>query len=341
MKVNVLLFTEIMASLLGSGLSLQESLAIAATIPAGSNDRNFFRSLSKGVMEGKVLSEVIKEYENQFGVLYVSLIQIGEETGKLSEVFEKLTEFLKGKKETKEQILKNSIYPVLVLLTAILVVFVIVAFVFPRLEGILEAFGGISDELGRKIDTLETSIKWTGFIVSIICLGVVLVSILYRFEKKVRFFFDSMLINIPVLSKYIIYSETYDFAFSMKLLSNEYYPFEKSMLLSSKVIKNKAYQKSVLSVYEKVIQGKQIGKSFEEEKYFPEYLVSWIKIAEKNGNLKNSFTNIYEFFRKEMRNFSSRFSTILEPLFILITGLIVIGIIVQFVIPIFNMVGTL
>lgn len=341
MRINVLLFTEIMASLLQSGLSLQDSLILAAIIHTKQKDKIFCNEISKGILEGKVLSECLKSYEKQFGFLYISFIQVGEQTGKLPEVFEKLSGYLKGKKQTKDQIIKNLIYPVLVLITAIIVVFVIVLFVFPRLQGILDAFGEVSEELAGRMDALELSVKWSGGIILLSCFLFSVLSIICHFGKKTRMFIDSLILRIPVISKYVIYSETYDFAFSMKLLSSEYYPFEKSLLLSSKVIKNQRYKKSVVSVYEKVKQGNPIGKSFEEEKVFPEYLVSWIKIAEKNGNLLNSFAHIYEYFKREMENYSSGFFKTLEPVFILITGLIVIGIIVQFVLPIFNMVGTL
>lgn len=341
MKVNVLLFTEIMSSLLHSGLSLQDSLKVAEGILTNKNDKLFCKEILKRISEGNILSDELGKFKKTFNPLYISFVKIGEETGSLAEVFGKLTDYLKTKKESKDKMTQNLMYPLLVLLTAVIVVLVIIFFVLPKLEGIFEVFGEVSDQLKLKINKLETGMKITGIIFLFFILTISVLSICYKSIRTVKKTIDRLLLRIPFVSKLIIFSNTNDFSFSMKLLSSAYEPFDKSILLSSQVVSNSAYKQAILNVYNKTIKGNQISESFENEKIFPDYLVSWIKIAEKNGNLSDSFSHIYEYFKKENDSFNSKVSATMEPAFILVTGIIVITIIVQFVIPIFNLVGTL
>lgn len=341
MKINVLLFTEIMSSLLGSGLSLQDSLVIAENILANKRDKKFCSTISKGISEGNILSFELEKYKNSFNPIYLSFVKIGEQTGNLGEVFEKLTDYLKAKKESKDRLVQSLMYPILVLFTAFIVVLMITFFVLPKLEGIFEVFGEVSVQLESRIHRLESSMKITGIVFLLMIITISVMAICYKKNQKMKKLLDKILLRVPVISKMVIFSNTHDFSFSMKLLSSSFEPFDKSILISSQVVMNTGYKEAVLNVYKETIKGNSISESFENEKIFPDYLVSWIKIAEKNGNLSNSFSHIYEYFKRENNSFNSKIAATMEPVFILITGIIVISVIVQFVVPIFNLVGAL
>lgn len=341
MKINTLLFTKIMTSLLKSGLVLQDALNISRDIFKSKNDRKFAQKILDGVENGNSLSKEISVFENQFGSLYISLLKIGEESGKLCDVFEKLGSYLEEKKERKEKLVQSMMYPLVVLITALLVAVVCIFFVFPKLEGIFEAFGEGGDALEAKIGALKTGVIITGIILISLIFLFVMMGIICKKNKTAKFTADKILIKTPFLGKEIIFNQTKDFSFSMKILTSTFYPFNESLKLSASVVSNQFYKNAVLVAYEKIMKGNDIAESFEDEKIFPPYFTSWIRLSQRNGNLNGAFNEIYEYFRTESENSSKRFGNAIEPLFILITGLIVIFIISQFVLPVFRLMGTL
>ena len=92
---------------------------------------------------------------------------------------------------------------------------------------------------------------------------------------------------------------------------------------------------------ENVMDGMAVGEAFEREKIFPNYFTVWIKIAEENGNTSEAFREISDYYRFENENILSEITQSAEPVFILITGAIIISVIAQFVIPVFNLLGAL
>lgn len=341
MRINVLMFTKIMTSLLKSGLALQDALSIAKEILRSRYDKEFLEKVLAGVKNGNTLSNEIYEYENQFGNLYVSLIKIGEETGKLCEIFEKLEEYLQERKSRKEKLLQSLMYPLIVLVTAVLMIAVCVFFVFPKLEGIFEAFGNSGEILEVKINGLKFGLLIVFITLLSLMIFALFVWMLCKKSKKVKMIADKFLLKFPFLGKEMVFAYTKDFSFSMKILTSTFYSFNESLQFSASVVSNLFYRKAIINVYEKTMKGYDIADNFESEKIFPVYFTSWIRLSERNGNLNYAFDEIYEYFKTESENSSKRFGNAVEPVFILITGIIVIFIIAQFVIPVFKLMGTL
>ena len=157
----------------------------------------------------------------------------------------------------------------------------------------------------------------------------------------VKNFMDRLVLKSPVIGKLILFSQTKDFCFSMKLLSSAYYPLTKSLMLSSDAASNTCYKAAIKNVCKKIMNGEDAGKSFFEEKIFPAYFVTWIKLCEKDGNIHNAFSQCYEYFREENERVLSRTSVMAEPFFILTTGIVIFIIIAQFVLPVFSLLGEL
>ena len=104
---------------------------------------------------------------------------------------------------------------------------------------------------------------------------------------------------------------------------------------------NKCIKQAVFEVCKGVSSGEEAGTCFERAKVFPSYFTMWVKIAEQNGNVTDSFSRIYDFYSGKSENFYSGITSLLEPFFILLTGIILIIAISQFVIPVFNLLGAL
>ncbi|WP_296091232.1 type II secretion system F family protein [uncultured Treponema sp.] len=340
MKADVLLFTQTMHSLLSSFLPLQSALAVCKEVLTGKAEKKFTAKVLKKVNEGKKFSNALSD-EKLFPPLYVSLVSIGEESGTLPEVFGHLGAYLNGKRNMRRKIIQALIYPALVLATAIAVVFILTVFVLPRLEGIFEAFTNSSENIETQISKIKTG----SFVSIIILFGFMAILTVClaarRLNAKAALAIDSVILRIPLIKDFAMTMQMHDFSFAMKLLTQTHFPLPKSLAYAKNVLSNIRVQKAVESACKSIACGKGVGKAFEDEKIFPEYLTAWIKIAEENGEAAEAFNQIFNYYQNESESLLTSITQAAEPVFILITGTVIIAVIAQFVIPVFNLLGTL
>ena len=341
MKINVLLFTQTMYALLNSSLPLQSALSVCKEILSGKADRKLMTKILKEVNEGKKLADVLSEYNRIFSPLYIALVSIGEESGTLPEVFGYLADYIKDKKNVRQKILQALAYPILVIMTAIVVIFVLMLFVMPRLEGIFMAFTESSEDIGQQMIKMKTYFFIEIFIFLAIILVAFFLAILRKVNDKAAFIVDRVLLLTPLIGKAVMTMQMYDFSFAMKLLVAAHFSLVPSLLQAGNVFSNRYLKKAVESVCKSITGGHGVGDSFEDEGVFPKYLIGWIRIAEYNGNTTEAFGQICDYYSVETENILAGITAFVEPIFILITGIIIIAVIGQFIIPVFNLLGTL
>lgn len=340
MKTDILLFTQTMHSLLSSFLPLQSALAVCKKILTGKAEMKFTDKILKEINGGKKFSDALSE-EKMFPPLYVSLVSIGEESGTLPQVFGHLAAYLNGKRNMKRKTIQALLYPALVLATAVAVVFILTAFVLPRLEGIFEAFTNSSEN----IETQLNKIKAGSFASTIVLFGFMAIPAIClaarRLNAKAALAIDSAILRIPLIKDFEMAMQMHDFSFAMKLLTQTHFPLLQSLAYAKNVLRNISIQKAVESACKSIACGKSAGKSFEDEKVFPEYLTAWVKIAEENGEAAEAFSQIFNYYQNESECLLTGIAQAAEPVFILITGAVIIAVIAQFVIPVFNLLGAL
>lgn len=341
MKTDVLLFTQVMHSLLSSYLSLQNALTVCKEILTGQKEKAFVENVLKTVNEGKKFSHALAEYKKDFSPLYISLISIGEESGTLAQVFGHLSIYLKAKKNMRRKIIQALLYPCLVLFTAVAVVIILTVFVMPRLEGIFEAFEVSSSDMAGQILKIKSRFILTVIIMSLFVLFFIISATLRKVNEKAAYLIDSILLKIPVVNNLVLTMQMNDFSFAMKLLSDSHYPLVRSLLEAEHVLDNRKMKKAVSGACKSIMDGQKVGEAFEREMLFPKYFTVWVKIAEENGNTSEAFGEISDYYQNENENILESVTQAAEPVFIIITGAIIISIILQFVIPVFNLLGAL
>lgn len=340
MKIDILLFTQTMHSLLSSCLSLQSALKVCSEILADKREKTLVLSVFKKVNEGKKFSLALSDYKKEFSPLYISLVSIGEESGTLAEVFGHLSSYLKDKRNMNRKIIQALMYPAMVLITAVAVVIILTVFVMPRLEGIFEAFSVSSDMAGQMIKVKARFIV-SVVITAAVILAIVIATIMHKTSTKAAFMIDGAMLRIPVVKKIVLTMQMNDFSFAMRLMADTHFPLVQSLAQAKDVLRNGRIKNAVASVCKNITDGMAVGEAFEKEKIFPNYFIVWIKIAEENGNTPQAFKEISDYYRFENENILSDITQSAEPVFILITGAIIISVIAQFVIPVFNLLGAL
>lgn len=342
MKVSeklLLSFTENMSALVHSGMSIIDALNITREIDDGKQNNELCSLLMEELKNGEPLSNALEKISPDFNGLYKSLIQIGERTGNIDIVFGKLCDYLMQKREMKEKIRASLTYPIIVFCTAIAVIFIILFFVFPKLSSVFEVLSEGSKNFVLITSNMKRNTYVFIIISSIILMGIGMVSYLYRNSAAVKMKIDFLKFHIPLLSFYEKFICIYDFSFSMKILCGSGIQIVDALIQSSEVVKNDYFKKEIYEVREDISGGMSFSESLKGKIVFPKYFIVWMGIGETTGNIVQIFDQIYNYYESRSKYYLKQFSTNAESVFILLTGIIVFVMVMQFVLPIFKMLG--
>ena len=342
MKVSeklLLSFTENMSALVHSGMSIIDSLSITKEIDDCKQNEELCSHLIEELNNGELLSNALEKISPDFNGLYKSLIQIGERTGNIDIVFGKLCDYLMQKREMKEKIRASLTYPVIVFCTAIAVIFIILFFVFPKLSSVFEVLSEGSKNFVLITSNMKRNTYVFMIISSIILMGTGIVFYLYKNNSAVKMKIDFLKFHIPLLSFYEKFICIYDFSFSMKILCGSGIQIVDALIQSSEVVKNDYFKKEIYEVREDISEGMSFTESLKGKIVFPKYFIAWMGIGETTGNIVQIFDQIYNYYESRSKYYLKQFSTNAESVFILLTGIIVFVMVMQFVLPIFKMLG--
>lgn len=338
----VLEFTEIMSSLLKSGLTIQETIALCSTIVTDPKTAWLCKSLLSSLQNGMPLHGALKIHSSSFSSLYISLVGLGEQTGSVAMVFERMGTYLRNDKKIRGKMGSVIWYPLLVLCIAFLGSIGIIVFILPRMAEIFMAFnaGANDGEIPELINVYRS--MWIAFTIIALIILVVIISILLR-KRSERFAYllDYFILNMPIFGKFVKAIHTMDFSFAMEMLTGSGINVHLALRETAAVVRNRVYSKALNEVYSLLLKGEILSQAFVQFKEFPVYIATWIAVGERTGSVEPVFTQIRSFFQDDVDRMSERLMNLLEPGLILVVGIIVIVIVLQFVLPLFSLYGRL
>jgi len=337
---TVLEFTQVMNQLISSGLTIKDSLEILSTMGEKNGSSKLALMIFEKIQKGDSFAKSVNELSNFFPAVYRGIINVGDRVGSIEKIFPKLKNYLENQKKINEKLANALLYPVLVLITAVLAFIAMIFFVFPKLEDMFSEFGGtVADKMQQNISQMETGVIVFLFVI----LGVLIVTnLLFAFAKKnqqLKYQLDNLILKFPLISRIIVYKEILNFSFAMETLTASGISIESALLESISVLTNDVFKKSIQDVRNRIIKGESLSNSFSRHKFFPSYFVQWIMVGEKSGKTDQIFTEIKNYFQSEIDTVTAKFMAIIEPSLIIIVGVVLIFFIITIVLPVFSLYG--
>jgi len=338
----ILEFTEIMTSLLKSGLTVQDAIALCSSIAAEPKTAWLCKSLHRALQGGIPLHAALKMHSPSFSILYQSLIKLGEQTGSVSAVFQRMSVYLRNEKKIRRKISSVLWYPMLVLFAAFTGCIAIIAFIMPRMTDIYSAFtGGTDQDAALELAGLYRSVWFSSSIFVFITLFVIGCVVLKKYSSRFAYLLDYMVLKVPLFGSFFKAIQTMDFSFAMEMLTGAGINIHTALNETASVVRNRAYGKAVTEVHSLLVNGQPFSSAFGAFKEFPPYISTWVAVGEKTGAVGAVFTQIREYFQEDVSRMSEKLMNLLEPCLILVVGIIVLIIIMQFVLPLFSLYGRL
>ncbi|MDL2228717.1 type II secretion system F family protein [Treponema sp. OttesenSCG-928-L16] len=336
---TVLEFTEIMAALLKSGNTIQDSLSLCASMTSPKT-KKLCEGFLEGIRRGEAFHRVLRNYDSSFSPLYQTLVRLGEKTGSAAGVFERMSVYLRTERKMRRKISNALMYPALVLSAAFAGCIGIAVFILPRMAELFSAFeagGAVPGEMAGLYRLLWLSPLLLG-------IAAVLTAALLLVRKKscrAASALDRLILTVPVIGSFLLSMHTLDFAFAMEMLTGAGITVTNALRESAAVVRNRAFRNALLDVYTSILAGTALSAAFMERRIFPAYIGTWVHVGERTGSVEAVFSRIRDFFQNDIEYNSERLMNLLEPALILLAGVIVLVLVVQFVLPLFSLYGAI
>jgi len=336
-RKDILNFTNQLTVMVRAGISLQDSLE---SIGERNDNRKFkavIMDLKNRIEAGQSFSQALAEHNNVFSDLYISMVAAAEMSGSLSGMLEKLAEYLDSEAETRSQVRGAMVYPIIIAVMAVSVTVFLLCFVLPRFTAI---FRGKEHLLPTPTKVLmASSAFFRGYWFFILpAIGALCFAFWYFINTKDgRRWWDKTKLTLPLVKTlcqnlYITRS-----LHTMSVLVRAGVPILNTISITAQIAGNVLFKKMWLGVHEEVRQGKKIASSLAQYNLMPGSVVEMIRSGEDSGTLSDVLRDVSAYHARELKTVIKTVTSMIEPIMIVLMGVLVGFIAMSIILPIFKM----
>ncbi len=333
---NLLYFTKELADLLGAGIPVERAMAILAESADEEQVKELIREVRSQIQGGKKLSEALSAWPAIFDSLYINMIRVGEMGGVLPNVLSRLGDFLERSRETRKFIINSSIYPCILLLVGILSVFVLVTFVVPKFGQIFEDMNQPVPFATAIIISASTFVRQWWWVMALVTILVTVGFYTWIKSPEGRRQWDSIVLKIPVAGPFVRTVQMSRLFRTLGTLLESGVPILKGISLGSEVITNSVIRKAMEEVYKGVRQGRSLSHLLKKSGEFPSLVVHLVAVGEETGKLAKMLLKIADDMDAKIQNDTKMYLAMVEPVTIVLMGLVIGGIILSMLMAIFG-----
>jgi type II secretory pathway component PulF len=327
------------------GVLIEAKVPVTASLLAiaEETDNSYFRIILKetkdDVDDGMSLSDAMAKHADVFSPLMVNLIHAGEVSGGLQHSVTFVADTLEKDYYLVSKIKGALYYPAFVLGVSVIIGFLVVAFIIPKITVVLKDFDANLPWYTRAIVATSDFLSmywWT----IILVVGALIGSFIYYIRTPDgRRAWDEQIFSIPIVGKIAQYVFIARLSENLGVLLNGGIPIIRSLSIVSNIVGNQTFQHIILEAAEEVRKGGNMSTAFFRAKEIPHLVSQMVKIGEESGTISNILRNIAAFYSQEVDGMTRNLTTLLEPLLIVILGIGVAILVVGILLPIYNVVG--
>lgn len=338
---DLVLMTRQLSSMLTSGLTLMQALAILKDQMQNEEMKEIISSIIADVQDGKTFSSAIEKYPKVFSQIYVSLIHAAESSGFLDKILLRLADNLEKEQKLKATIRSALLYPVIIVTLMFLVIGVMMIFVIPQLTVLYQNLG-IALPLPTQIIVGISNFTINFWPVVIIGIGVGI----FGYQKwshtdSGQLIHDDLVLKLPVFGKLTQQSTLTEVARTLGLLIGAGTLVVQALNETADIAGNRIYKNAIQDIAKRVEKGVSIGDSMSVYPIFPPILVQMVKIGEQTGKLDDSLIRVSEYFEREVEGAVKTLTTALEPIIMVVLGISVAFLIISIITPIYNLTSSI
>jgi type IV pilus assembly protein PilC len=295
-------------------------------------------SLKSDIESGSSLSESLGKHPLYFDELYRNLVKAGESAGVLDTVLETIATYKENIESLKGKIKKALFYPAMVVAAALLVSAVLLVFVVPQFEEVFKNFGAELPAFTQLVINMSRFMVgwWWAILLVVVGAGVGFVEMKKR-SLAFAHFLDRTMLKIPVIGKVLHDAAVARFARTLAVTFKAGVPLVEALESVAGATGNTVYEQAVLRIRDDVAVGYQVNMAMKQVGLFPHMVVQMTAIGEEAGALDTMLFKVAEFYEEEVNNAVDALASLLEPLIVIILGVVVGSMVIAMYLPIFKL----
>jgi type IV pilus assembly protein PilC len=331
-----LIFNQQFLTLIRAGLPILGSLELLGRRQKLPQFRSQLEDVAARVKTGESISQAF-EAQGGFPIVYTTTLLAGERSGNLEEVLQRYLDFQRVSLTFRKKLKASLIYPALLVVMVIGLFIFLISFVVPR-------FGQLYDQLGTQLPALTLFLMDLGRnaqhygIYFAVVLGA-LIYLLFRWTKTAAgaMLIDRIRIGIPVFGDVWLKYQVGLFARTLSTLLTGGLPLVPSLETAARSIDSRQVTSAIIRSVETVREGKGLSRSLENTRVFPELAIEMIEVGESTGALPQMLNSVAEFFEEDVQTNLTAAMSLIEPLILVVMGIVVITILIALYLPIFSL----
>lgn len=331
------LFTRQLATLVRSGLPLDESLTAVSEQSEGKRVKRIALGVRAGVIEGNSLAQSLEQFPAAFPVLFRATVEAGEQSGQLDYILERLADYVERRQVMQQKILLAAFYPAILTFVAVSVVVLLLTYVVPQVVEVFTSIDAKLPALTTGLIALSDFLRDYG-----IYLVIALVLAALAFERMMRK--DAFkrrvhrnVLRLPLVGRLVRGANTGRFTRTLGILFGSGVPILEALRIGTQVVSNLPMRDAIEAAAVRVREGAALSRSLSASKLFPPITVHLIASGESSGKLDEMLDRAAENQEREVETLVAAMMGVFEPLLILVMGGVVLLIVLAILLPIFDL----
>jgi type IV pilus assembly protein PilC len=335
---DIAIFSRQLSTMLKAGVPLVQSFDIIGKGHENPSMQTMLLSVKADIEGGDTLAEALKKKPLYFDELFCNLVHAGEHAGILETLLEKIATYKEKTESMKKKIKKALTYPIAVLVVAFIVTAILLLFVVPVFEDLFKSFGADLPAFTRMVINMSEWLQeWWWIILVIIIAFVYTFGYFKKRSNTFNHFLDRTLLKVPVVGLILNKSAIARFSRTLSTMSAAGVPLVDALQSVAGACGNIIYSEAVLKMREEVAVGQRLQFAMQQANLFPHMVQQMIAIGEESGSMDAMLSKVADFYEEEVDNLVDNLSSLMEPIIMVILGILVGGLIVAMYLPIFKL----
>ena len=336
-STGLAVWTRQLAGLVASGLPLERALTALADEAEDERQHHLVAALRAEVNAGASFARALSQHPREFADIYCAVVGAGESSGSLGTVLESLADDLEARQALRAKIIGAALYPAIVTLVAIVIVLFLVGYVVPQVAGVFAGTKRALPWLTVAMMAVSDAVRHYGWLMLLTLVLIAAGAQLALSRAPFRLKFDAAWLTLPLVGRLARGYNAARFAGTLAMLAGAGVPILKALQAAAETLNNRALRADALDALALVREGAPLASALAQKKRFPGLVAMFARLGEQTGQLPVMLQRAATQLSAEVQRRAMQLATILEPLLIVVMGLVVMLIVLAVLLPIIQL----
>lgn len=335
---NIVVMIRQLSTMINAGVPMVQAFELLASASDNKGMKVMLEGILTPIKDGERVADAFNRYPKYFNKLFVSLLAAGDQGGILDTILLRLADYREKSLALQKKIRSAMIYPASIVTVMLLVTAILMIFVIPVFAHLFDSFGATLPALTQAVIDISDWMRGHWYLVVFIPVALVWAFITaYRKSLSFRTGVDRVALKLPIMGDVVLKGSVARFMRTLATMQAAGVPINEALETLSKISNNVIIERAVNAARERVLEGGYITDSLKETGVFPAMAVHMLAIGEQTGAIEIMAEKVADFYEGEVSETVARMSTLMEPIIMVVLGIVVGTLVVAMYMPIFEL----